>query len=162
MSRKRLHNEPLRRPAKRSIEQITDEPVLRRLLRLNGAVKMGSPLLRSGNKALVRHNLQELEDRGIDHRAASIHLLENVPYGAGTTLPEHPQDAQLGVSRFWIRVFWFHTSVILRIRGSAASVFFEECPTLPRTEVDLGWRPGYYLRNRSYVLYTKDFVVVKG
>src|SRR5262249_44815696 len=94
----RLHDELDRGSAEGAIEQVVDELRLRLLLRGLRNVHVGARRLVPGHELLVRHDLQELQDRRVAGRTLLLQLLLDLADGRGSPLPEDPQDLQLGGS----------------------------------------------------------------
>src|SRR5579871_1758569 len=61
----RLHDELRRRPSKRAIDQIRDEPPQRFLFGVTRTIDVQAALVLSNRQALLGHHLQRLERRGV-------------------------------------------------------------------------------------------------
>src|SRR5687768_3032253 len=96
---KRLHHQLRRGSAERPVHQIADELTLRLLLRQPRMVDVGPVGLVAADEAFFRHDLEKLERGGIGGRALPAEHLVHLTDRAGSAIPEHTQDGELGVGR---------------------------------------------------------------
>jgi hypothetical protein len=93
-----------------AVEQVAEELSLRLFLgsrRLVDVLPAGRFAL---HQALVRHDLEHLEDGGVAGLLNPIELLHHLPDRAGPAPPEHAEDGEFGIggTREWSGGFGRH------------------------------------------------------
>src|SRR5215471_1395602 len=98
LARERPQDQTGGRSSKRPIEEVADEPLLGLVLGQAGAVHMRALRLVTSDQTLLRHDLEELQDRRIAD-APRLELLVDLAHGRGPPSPENAQDLELSVGR---------------------------------------------------------------
>src|SRR5215831_4311548 len=98
LARERPQDQTGGRSTKGPVQEIAHEPLFGLVLGQAGAVDMGALRLIPSDQALLRHDLEELQDRGVPD-APRLELLVDLAHGRGPPSPEDVQDLELGVGR---------------------------------------------------------------
>src|SRR5688572_8254137 len=113
----RLHDELGRRAAKRAVQQVRDQALLRIFLREAGLVEVDASLFVADGDALFRHQLQQLERGGVGEIALFGQHVVDLTHGARAALPQDTQNRELRIGRLGNRLL-FHG------RWTASTIFF--------------------------------------
>src|SRR5262249_5531126 len=95
----RAQHELRRRAAERPLEQIADELPLRPFLAHARGVNVAASRLVAPDEPLLRHDLQQLDDRHVADRGPPLERLVHFAHRGGAQAPEDAQDLELRVGR---------------------------------------------------------------